>query len=207
MIEVFKQFHSPLLVNMMMAIVSIILLIIDMMVFVGLANGVSSSGAQVFLMFILFFLIYWHNIVSINVAHVTACGVMGTWLYTDLVEGVTRNSFKRAVTTSFGSICFGALIEAIVRALSAIVRYLQNQNRDNAVVCVILCILRCILDCIGDIIEYLNSYAFVYVALYGEPYLQSAKNLWQMFKSKGIEALINDDLVKFNFFFIFFLVK
>ena len=61
---------------------------------------------------------------------------------------------------------------------------------------VILCVLRCLLNLLGDIVDYINSYAFVYVALYGDSYLQSAKNLWKMFKSKGIEALINDDLVK-----------
>jgi len=193
-IAVFKSFYSPLLINVFMGMVSIVLLIIDMLVFVGVANGISSSGAQIFVFFLLFFLIYWHNIVSINVAHVTACGVMGTWFYTDLVDGVTRNSFKRAVTTSFGTICFGSLIEAVIRALSAIVRYLQNNNRDNAVVYALLCVLRCILDCIGDIVEYINSYAFVFVALYGDGYLQSAKKCFNMFKSRGIEALINDDL-------------
>ena len=81
----------------------------------------------------------------------------------------------RAVTTSFGSICFGSLIEAIIRALSAIVRYLQNNNRDNALVYALLCVLRCILDCIGDIVEYINSYAFVFVALYGDTIFNQQK--------------------------------
>eukprot|EP01083_Nonionella_stella_P031282 85641_1 len=193
-IQVFKSYYTPLFINLLMSFVSIILLMIDCMVFVGVLNGVSSSGVQAFLMFLLFFLIYWHNIVSINVAHVTACGVMGTWFYTDTVDGITKHSFTRAVTTSFGSICFGALIEAVIRALSAIVRHLQQQNRENMAVVVLLCMVRCILDCIGDIVEYINSYAFVYVALYGEPYLVSAKNVWAMFKSRGIEALVNDDL-------------
>ena len=84
----------------------------------------------------------------------------------------------------------------MIRALSATVRYLQNNNRDNTVVYALLCVLRCILDCIGDIVEYINSYAFVFVALYGDGYLQSAKKCFNMFKSRGIEALINDDLVE-----------
>ena len=112
----------------------------------------------------------------------------------DIIENKIKSIF-RAITTSFGTICFGSLIEAVIRALSAIVRYLQRQNRDNAVVYALLCVLRCILDCIGDIVEYINSYAFVFVALYGQSYLESAKSCYNLFKSRGIEALINDDLV------------
>merc|ERR1711935_920526 len=93
-----------------------------------------------------------------------------------------------------GSICFGALIEAMIRALSAMMRQLQQRNRGNMAVFVLLCILRCIIDCLSDIVEYINSYAFVFVALYGTAYIESAKGVWGLFKSRGIEALINDDL-------------
>jgi len=193
-VQVFKKFHSPIYVNISMGVASIALLCLDTMLFVGIANVVTSSGAQGFLMFLVLILMYWHNIVSVNVAHVTACGVMGTWFFSDQTAGVTYNSFRRAVTTSFGSICCGALIEAVIRALAAMVRQLERRNRDNMAVAILLCILRCVLNMLGDIVEYLNSYAFVYVALYGDTYLQSAKSCWAMFKSRGIEALVNDDL-------------
>ena len=38
-------------------------------------------------------------------------------------------------------------------------------------------------------------YAFVHVAIYGTSYIHSAKNSWNLLKTKGFEALINDDLV------------
>jgi len=193
-IDVFKSFHAPIYVSLFMGFVSCALLAIDCLVLVGVADTVSSSGASSVVLFFLLCLIYWHNIVSINVAHVTASGVMGTWFYTDIEDGATTKSFRRAVTTSFGSICFGALIEAMIRALQAMVRQLQRRNRGNMGVYALLCILHCVIRCLGDIVEYVNSYAFVFVALYGTTYLESAKGVWAIFKSRGIEALINDDL-------------
>ena len=32
-------------------------------------------------------------------------------------------------------------------------------------------------------------------ALYGKPYIQSAKDTWRLFKDRGIDALVNDSLV------------
>lgn len=73
-----------------------------------------------------------------------------------------RDSFTRASTYSFGSICFGSLLVAIVQALRAL--YQQAQNNDDCQV--LACIIQCILACIQGIIEYLNKWAFVYVGEY-----------------------------------------
>ena len=66
------------------------------------------------------------------------------------------------------SICFGALIEAIVQAILAMLREAERHNRGSMAIMVVLCVLRCIVSCFAWIIEFFNSYAFVYVALYGE---------------------------------------
>jgi len=192
-ISVFKQLPSPLLFNLLMAAASIVILVFDFMIFVAVAYSAQTAGAQGFIIFLLYALIYWHNIVTINVAHVTACSVMGAWLYNRSLDNVSLSSFKRAITTSFGSICFGALIEAVVRALSALLRHLER-NAENQCTMIVLCCLRCLINLIADIISYINSYAFVFVALYQESYLESAKDCWNMFKTRGCEAIVNDDL-------------
>jgi hypothetical protein len=65
------------------------------------------------------------------------------------------------VMTSFGSICFGSLIVAVIQTL----RHLQNQLRhsDDDSMKLIGCIIQCILACIEDLIEYFNEWAYIYV--------------------------------------------
>lgn len=202
-VEVFREYYAPLFINMLMGLLSFVMLIIDILIFIGTINSIESSSLQLFIFFLCMLLIYWHNITLINVGHVTASGVMATWFFStgEVESSVTTNSFRRAITTSFGSICFGSLIEAIIRALAALARYLQERARrdGNMAMCVIACVLRCILNMLGDIVEYINSYAFVYVAMYGYTYIHSAKQTFQLFKSRGIQALINDDLTNIPF--------
>jgi len=106
-------------------------------------------------------------------------------------------SFKRAITTSFGSICFGSLIIAVIQTLKALARQARREGSDegNLLVVILACCAECILQCIGDIIEYFNVYAFTEVAIYGKSYCQAAKDTWTICKSHGIEALINDNLI------------
>jgi hypothetical protein len=69
-----------------------------------------------------------------------------------------RDSFNRATTYSFGSICFGSLLVAVIRSLRA----LEHYARGNDDMSFVVCIIQCILACIESIIEAFNSYAYVY---------------------------------------------
>lgn len=69
----------------------------------------------------------------------------------------------RAITTSFGSICFGSFLVALIQALRA----LANEAQNNGDAQILACIASCILGCIQGCVEYFNKWAFVYVGLYG----------------------------------------
>lgn len=47
------------------------------------------------------------------------------------VSNPTAASAKRALTTSFGSICYGSLIIAIIQTLKAMARSAQQSAADN----------------------------------------------------------------------------
>lgn len=76
------------------------------------------------IVFLLVLSLYWTQQVIKNVVHVTVAGTVGTWWWAPFEadsfcsEGV-RSSHSRALTYSFGSICFGSLIVAIVQAIKA----------------------------------------------------------------------------------------
>jgi Plasma-membrane choline transporter len=121
--------------------------------------------------------------------------VVGTWWWVpteanSFWSAALSNSVARATTYSFGSICFGSLLVAIVQALRA----LEYQSRDSDDLQFLRCIIQCILSCIEGIIQCLNRWAYVYVGLYGFSYLEAGRNVIQLFESKGWTAIIADDL-------------
>jgi len=165
------------------------------------------SGMYVVLIFILFSFYFSTQVIN-NVVHVTISGVFATYYFRGVVEPGTNKiildvknptvkSFGRAMTTSFGSICFGSLIIAIIQTLRAIANMLKNQanDEDNVILTIIACCIECILSCVQDIVEYFNVYAFTEVAIYGKSYCEAAKDTWEICKARGIEALINDNLI------------
>lgn len=125
--------------------------------FLGLGEAVSSSnGAVLFLLLVSY---YWVHQVLSNVVHVTSAGTVATWWFVPFEAAsywskAVRDSFSRATTYSFGSICFGSLLVAIVQSLRAI----AHMARDNEDAKIILCVIECILALIQDIIEYLNKW-------------------------------------------------
>jgi len=159
----------------------------------GMAGSVATSnGGIVFLLLVSY---YWTYQVLCNMVHVTTAGTVGTWWF---VPGeangcwstALRDSFWRASTYSFGSICLGSLLVAVVQAL----RMMAHQARQNEDMQLLACLIECILACIQDIIEYFNKWAYVYVGLYGFGYIEAGRNVIQLFQQKGLSVLITDDL-------------
>jgi len=157
-------------------------------VFAFWAYYASTDEPSGIVQFLLFISLYWGTNVWRNVSHTTTCGVAATWYFSSgKLDNPSRGAFKRTMTTSFGSVCFGSLLVAVLQAMRAMLR---GVNRGGVVACITMCILACI----ERIMRYFNKYAFVQVATYGCSFFTAAKNTWGLFMSKGIMALINDDL-------------
>lgn len=148
-------------------------------------------------LFLLFLSYYWTHQVLMNIVHVTVAGTVGTWWFAPdeasscCSSGVTSSLF-RALTYSFGSICFGSLLVAIIQAL----RQIANQARQNGDAnAILICVVDCILGCLEGILEYFNKWAYVYVGLYGYSYLDAGKNVMTLIKNRGWDVIIADNLV------------
>lgn len=163
--------------------------------------------AYVVYVFLLFSFFFTSQVIN-NTIHVTISGVFATYYFRGVVEPGTNNievdvknptikSFNRAITTSFGSICFGSLLIALVSTLRVLAREVKQDSADdeNYLLCLVACCVECILSCIEDGIEYFNKYAFTEVAIYGKSYCEAARDTWTLCKARGIEALINDNLI------------
>eukprot|EP00586_Coscinodiscus_wailesii_P013726 CAMPEP_0172494472 /NCGR_PEP_ID=MMETSP1066-20121228/48731_1 /TAXON_ID=671091 /ORGANISM="Coscinodiscus wailesii, Strain CCMP2513" /LENGTH=482 /DNA_ID=CAMNT_0013265467 /DNA_START=86 /DNA_END=1531 /DNA_ORIENTATION=+ len=161
------------------------------------ASGNCTGKPNAGIMFMLFLSYFWAQQVCTNTIHVTVAGTVGTWWYAPeeanscCSQGV-KESLQRATTYSFGSICFGSLLVAIIQALRQLVENARNNDDGNAI---LLCLAECILACIQSIVEYFNKWAFIYVGLYGYSYLEAGKNVMTLFEAKGFSTIITDDLV------------
>lgn len=108
-------------------------------------------------------------------------------------------ALKRAMTYSFGSICFGSLLVALIDLLRQILQMIRHDVTSSGGGQIAIQILFMVFDWIIGFLkwlaEYFNHYAYSFIALYGKPYLRAAKETWYMLREKGMDALINDNLI------------
>merc|ERR1712050_610273 len=101
------------------------------------------------------------------------------------------------MTSSFGSICFGAFLISVIQTIRAMVNAAARQrgNQRNIGVVIFFCIVRCLLGCIERAAEVFNEFGFAYVSIYGYSYCDSCQRVMDLFKRKGWTALNNENLV------------
>ncbi|TID29894.1 hypothetical protein CANINC_001533 [Pichia inconspicua] len=178
-------------------------------------NDICVSNTTVLIaIFSLFTGFYVFQVIE-NTTHVILAGIFSSWYFFDISDTKPLNAasgaVKRAFTYCFGSICFGSLIVSVVQTtkvtlqtLKAKLRagsYRNGSDSDSAnqlLLCVLLCIVT-IFEWFATELEYwirwFNRYAYSYLAMYGKPYLQSARDTFEILRYKGLDILINDSLI------------
>jgi len=162
------------------------------------AGSSASSGAVTGLVVLVVFAYYWTSELIKAVAYTSCAGVFGTWYYSATKPAhAALSSLKRCLTYSFGSLCFGSLILAILDIIRAILQILQSQaNQDGDMVgAALACVAGCLVGCIDWAITFFNRLAYTNIALYGNSFVTASKETWHLIKAKGIDALVNDCLV------------
>lgn len=111
-------------------------------------------------------------------------------------EAPSRAAFRRAATYSFGSVCLGALILAAVRLLRIIAQSARQQAAGQQNIGQTLMAMCCsfLIGCLEWAVRLFNRYAFALISIYGGGFVSSAKQTWDLFRSRGLDAIINDDL-------------
>lgn len=149
---------------------------------IGALNEVSNSSSGIATKIAYFFLAlsyYWTSQTVANIVLTTCAGVLAEWYFKapNQESNATFRSFKRAATTSLGSIIFGSFLVAVIKALRS------TNSKDNKGIGA--CIVDCILSCFQAIIEAINFWAFTYVSVYGMPYCDAAKATFELFANRG----------------------
>lgn len=161
-----------------------------------------------------FFLLslYWTYAVLGNILHVTTAGMVWDWWRFATVPA-DRLSFylSKACTTSLGSICIGSLMSALVRITRTIVQGIvfsmdqrhahHNRFRESRlstgqhVYQYTFHLLSDLLLYLDKIVGYFNRYALSLIAMDGTSYFVSAQQALILFSSKGLDTLLNNDIL------------
>lgn len=165
----------------------------------AMQDGTSEDDASPLAGFVAFVFVlsfYWTHQVMKNVVRSTVSGVVGTWWFSPVEASSfcstsVVHSLIRSTTYSLGSICFGSLIVAILHMLRNSLRRAQNDRNAG----ILRCIAMCLLAYIEALAEYLNKWAYIYVGLYGYDYITAGKKVISLFKTRGWQAIIADNLV------------
>jgi len=196
-VECIKTFPSTVFVALISVLFQIAWLITWVLAVAGIWHALDinnqSQGKSGLSYFLLLVSLYWSIQVIKNVVHVTVAGVFASWYWlypSNMPSNPTMAAFKRAMWSSFGSVCLGSLLVAIVQALRAMVEQGKRSRNDF-----LRCIVLCLLQCLENMIRYFNVYAFTQVAIYGKTYCQAARDTWELFNHRGLDMIINDNLI------------
>jgi hypothetical protein len=69
------------------------------------------------------------------------------------------------MTTSFGSICFGSLLIAVIEMLKAMIESVRLDPDNGGCTAFLLCIVDCLLSCLEGILKYFNKFSYIYVGM------------------------------------------
>eukprot|EP00438_Fugacium_kawagutii_P036786 Skav205342 [mRNA] locus=scaffold3444:527430:528614:- [translate_table: standard] len=159
------------------------------------ANQNKSEIASVNLACVL--LLLWGSSVIDKLCHMAYCGAFSRWYFS--LEGLMLlDSLHVAATTSFGSVCFGALVAVLVKTLYQVVRPAQKMAGDwNAMSAVIGCAIDMIVVCTGDVVEYFDDWTYTQCAIRGTSFCSSARSTYAVIACNGLPTVIAELMLDF----------
>lgn len=140
--------------------------------------------------------LFWTGAVLSNTVHVIVSGMVflvlihGGQAAASMPPKPLLKSLQYAVTTSFGSICYGSLFTAAIRTLRWEIRGVRSKIGSNEC---LLCCVDFFFHIVETLVRFFNKYAYVQIAVNGQSFNRSARDAWELFQSTGIEALIAYD--------------
>jgi hypothetical protein len=144
------------------------------------------------------FWLLWTTSILLAVLHCVCAGTFGAW-YFDAEKpevNTVKASLGRALGSSFGSICFGALVVAILKLIKEQLRKAQEGAGNNLVACCLLCIVRCICSMVLDLVEFINDLAYCQVAIFGKAYVPAVKDTINLlFSCNGWNLMLADCII------------
>jgi hypothetical protein len=185
--------------------------IVVLVVLQGFATLVISAafGVEVFLVaalewspavyLYLLFSYLWITMTLGYVVYMTAAGLGASWYFLNdtncLPAHPVWDSFKRAVTTSFGSAALIAFIIAVIKTLRYLVEIRPSREREHRGIELLRVCALCILDVLEVIFGYVSRYALIYCATFGVPFREGCRRWAELSVNRFADLLMSGSVI------------
>ena len=146
----------------------------------GMSRSCSGDGGSAWSGFAFWYTVfsfYWTAQVIRNIAHFTTAGTVSSWWLVSEIQSPTWGSFKRATTTSLGTIAVGSIFVTIVEILSGFARSYGG------------CVCQCLCYAVRRAVKWFNRYAFIISAMYGSTFFAAAQHVTSLMSARFWELL------------------
>ncbi|KAJ1973277.1 putative choline transporter, neither null mutation nor overexpression affects choline transport, partial [Dimargaris xerosporica] len=157
----------------------------------GDAFVVKLYGISLKVCFLLFTLLFVPSVLTATL-HTTLAGVFATDYFVRRAgrEATSRYpalaAWRRSVTWSFGSVCFGALFQPLFTVVRAFIWVVSCGRRRHSQSTSAL-----------QFVDYFNHYAYVQVAVYGKPFATAGADTWKVLQAQDKVFLASDELIRY----------
>jgi len=144
-------------------------------------------------LFLLGLSFFWTVQCAKAVVHATVAGTVGSWYFLtpNMPRNPTGRALRRALTTSFGSLCLGSLVAASLQVLRGAARTASKRSSGPLRSCAL-----CLLGFVDVLVRFFNEFAYTQVALYGKNFTRASRDTWTLLvHHSGVDALVQRDLV------------
>lgn len=180
------KYPSLIFFTFLQMVVSIILNII----FSIMIYCTSYLGYTAFLYIWAVFSFFWTNLTYYYVTYMTGAGLAASYYFLNDTEYFPKNpvlqSYKRAMTTSFGSASVAGFLLAVIKTLRWLV---DSISTNNIIIFFIILIIQCILCILEWVFSFLNHYGLIYCATFGVKYSEGCRR-WLELSSKRFANVI-----------------
>lgn len=158
-----------------------------------------SYGLYVYLIFSYL----WIIITFGYVVYMTGAGLAASWYFLYNTQYFPSSpvweSYKRSMTTSFGSASFAAFLVAVVQTLRTVIEHADTPSDTNSTIKCIITILKCIALCILNLIEsclkFINRYALIYCSVFGVPFKEGCRRWAELNVHKFVDVLMSGNCI------------
>ncbi|KAL1530401.1 hypothetical protein AB1Y20_001306 [Prymnesium parvum] len=153
----------------------------------------SERTNQAVVMVVLLLSFFWTSQLIKAIVHATVAGTVASWyfLHPNVPRNCTARSLRRALTTSFGSLCLGSLVAASLSTLRGIASSGSNRSSGR-----LHALCMCCLGFLDVLTRFFNEFAYTQVAIYGKTFTRASRDTWTLLvHHSGVDAIVQRDLI------------
>ena len=169
------------------------LLLLWMLVWSAAVSYTAQLPAQGSVLFLLLVSLIWTAQLLKAVVNATVAGTVASWYFLspNVPRAPTARALKRALTTSFGSLCLGSLVAASLKSMRALARAVSTRSNGSLRACALCC-----LGFLDVLTRFFNELAYPQVAIYGKTFTRASRDTWTLLvHHSGVDALVQRELI------------